>query len=138
MQTGRNRHERKDHSGRVRANRGRGGRRLRWAALGAAVLSLALPSVSAQAITGGAGVHSAEGAVTDTGGLVFSSPMRMAGATWYGPGLYGNSTACGRSNAPSGRHPSRICTFGPRQTDGSSAAVRTRSGLPLRLVRDDV
>jgi rare lipoprotein A (RlpA)-like double-psi beta-barrel protein len=100
MQTGRNRHGRKDHSGLVRASRGRSGRRLRWAALAAAVLSLALPSVSAQAITGGAGVPGVEGTVTDTGGLVFSSPMRSAGATWYGPGLYGNGTACGQTLRP--------------------------------------
>jgi hypothetical protein len=101
MQTGRNRYGRKDHSGRLRANRGRGARRLRWAALGATLLSLALPSISAQAITGGAGVPGAEGTLTGTGGLVFSSPMRTAGATWYGPGLYGNSTACGRTLRPS-------------------------------------
>jgi peptidoglycan lytic transglycosylase len=30
------------------------------------------------------------------GGIAFSSPMRAAGATWYGPGLYGNRTACGQ------------------------------------------
>ncbi len=32
--------------------------------------------------------------------LVFSSPMRSAGATWYGPGLYGNGTACGQTLRP--------------------------------------
>lgn len=32
--------------------------------------------------------------------LVFSSPMRRAGATWYGPGLYGNGTACGQTLKP--------------------------------------
>ena len=29
-------------------------------------------------------------------GLVFS-PFRSAGASWYGPGLYGNKTACGQT-----------------------------------------
>jgi rare lipoprotein A len=33
-------------------------------------------------------------------GIVFSSPMRSAGATWYGPGLYGNHTACGQTLRP--------------------------------------
>jgi rare lipoprotein A len=26
--------------------------------------------------------------------------MRVAGATWYGPGLYGNNTACGQTLRP--------------------------------------
>jgi peptidoglycan lytic transglycosylase len=26
--------------------------------------------------------------------------MRVAGATWYGPGLYGNHTACGQTLRP--------------------------------------
>jgi rare lipoprotein A len=59
--------------------------------------SIATP---AQAMTGGAGVPGAEGVVPGSGGLVFSSPMRSAGATWYGPGLYGNSTACGQTLLP--------------------------------------
>lgn len=33
-------------------------------------------------------------------GYAFSSPMRPAGATWYGPGLYGNRTACGQVLRP--------------------------------------
>jgi peptidoglycan lytic transglycosylase len=33
--------------------------------------------------------------ISQTGeGLAFATPMRAAGATWYGPGLYGNRTAC--------------------------------------------
>lgn len=43
---------------------------------------------------------SASTAGSGVGGLVFSSPMRMAGATWYGPGLYGNGTACGQTLRP--------------------------------------
>ncbi|HXR31257.1 MAG TPA: septal ring lytic transglycosylase RlpA family protein [Solirubrobacterales bacterium] len=54
----------------------------------------------AQAMTGGAGVPGVEGVAPGSGGLVFSSPMRSAGATWYGPGLYGNSTACGQTLLP--------------------------------------
>lgn len=34
------------------------------------------------------------------GGIAFSSPMRSAAATWYGPGLYGNHTACGQVLRP--------------------------------------
>lgn len=33
-------------------------------------------------------------------GLAFATPMRAAGATWYGPGLYGNQTACGQVLRP--------------------------------------
>ena len=29
-----------------------------------------------------------------------SRPIRCAGATWYGPGLYGNKTACGQTLRP--------------------------------------
>lgn len=32
-------------------------------------------------------------------GLAFT-PLRWAGATWYGPGLYGNRTACGQVLRP--------------------------------------
>ena len=28
------------------------------------------------------------------------SPWRVSGATWYGPGLYGNRTACGQTLTP--------------------------------------
>jgi len=46
---------------------------------------------SAQASTGGASSVAAVGQ-----DLVFS-PYRSAGASWYGPGLYGNRTACGQT-----------------------------------------
>jgi rare lipoprotein A len=75
------------------------GRSLRWAAIFAALASLALGAIPAQAGTGGASAVSPEG-TTANGGLVFSSPMRSAGATWYGPGLYGNHTACGETLRP--------------------------------------
>jgi rare lipoprotein A (peptidoglycan hydrolase) len=72
------------------------GRSLRWAAIFAALASLALGAVPAVAGTGGASAVSSEGTTTGGQGLEFSSPMRSAGATWYGPGLYGNHTACGQ------------------------------------------
>jgi len=59
---------------------------------------LALIAPSAQAGTGGA----ASGAASDAQagrGLAFS-PLRWAGATWYGPGLYGKRTACGQVLRP--------------------------------------
>ena len=100
MTAGRNRYGRKDHSGRGRAHGGRPSRRLRFAALAAALSALALGAGPAQAVTGGAGVVTADGSTPGGQDVVFSSPMRSAGATWYGPGLYGNSTACGQTLQP--------------------------------------
>jgi len=94
MKVERNRHGRKDDRERA-ARRGR----LRWACLTAALASLALAATPAQAITGGAGVFPSTGAAPNSGGLTFGS-MRSGGATWYGPGLYGNSTACGQTLRP--------------------------------------
>jgi rare lipoprotein A (peptidoglycan hydrolase) len=67
------------------------------ALLACALLCLALAAAPAQAGTGGASATSSDGTVSAAGGFVFSSPMRSAGATWYGPGLYGNHTACGQT-----------------------------------------
>ncbi len=100
MKAGRNRHGRKDHSRWGHACSGRLGRRLRCAALGGVLAALALGTVPARAITGGAGVAASDGTVPGGQGIVFSSPMRSAGATWYGPGLYGNHTACGQTLWP--------------------------------------
>jgi len=62
-----------------------------------AALTLAAP---AQAATGGiSGLGLNGGAGASSQGISFS-PMRIAGATWYGPGLYGNRTACGRVLGP--------------------------------------
>jgi hypothetical protein len=53
-----------------------------------------------------AAAHGAMGGISTTGlgqageGLAFATPMRAAGATWYGPGLYGNHTACGQVLRP--------------------------------------
>ncbi len=53
---------------------------------------------SAQAATGGAATsYGASPAGED---LAFS-PLRSAGASWYGPGLWGNKTACGQTLRPS-------------------------------------
>jgi hypothetical protein len=100
MTAGRNRYGRKDHSGRGRAHGGRLGLRLRWAVLATALASLALGVGLAHAGTGGAGVVASDGTAPGGQGVVFSSPMRSAGATWYGPGLYGNQTACGQTLQP--------------------------------------
>ena len=63
-----------------------------WMALALSAAMLALGAAPAQATTGG--VSTAAGEAQASSGLAFS-PMRWAGATWYGPGLYGRHTACG-------------------------------------------
>jgi rare lipoprotein A (peptidoglycan hydrolase) len=95
-----NRHGRKDHSGRARAAGRRRGKRVRTAPAVAVLVSLALGAVPAQAGTGGIGAGSSESTASAGQSTVFSSPMRSAGATWYGPGLYGNHTACGETLQP--------------------------------------
>jgi hypothetical protein len=99
MTAGRNRYGRKDHSGHGRAIGERRSWRLGRAFLLAALVSLALGAVPALAGTGGAGVASSDGTVPGGQEVVFS-PMRVAGATWYGPGLYGSKTACGQTLSP--------------------------------------
>ena len=100
MKTVGNRHRRKDHSRQGHAARAHLGRRLRRISLATALLSLALAPLAAEAQTGGAGAPTGETSTSGGAGLVFSSPMRSAGATWYGPGLYGNGTACGETLRP--------------------------------------
>jgi rare lipoprotein A len=63
---------------------------LRWAVLLAAMLALAGAATGAKASTGGA----ASTASAPGGDIAFSA-FRYAGASWYGPGLWGNKTACG-------------------------------------------
>jgi rare lipoprotein A (peptidoglycan hydrolase) len=96
MQAGRNRHGRTSDSWRGRAFGTQLGRRLRWALLVAVIFSLATGAAPVRAGTGGA---SASDGVAATPGLTFT-PMKVAGATWYGPGLYGNGTACGETLTP--------------------------------------
>jgi rare lipoprotein A (peptidoglycan hydrolase) len=95
-----NRHGRKDHSGRARTAGRRRGKRLRVAPAVVLLISLALGAIPAQAGTGGVGAGSSESTASAEQSTVFSSPMRSAGATWYGPGLYGNHTACGETLQP--------------------------------------
>jgi rare lipoprotein A len=61
-----------------------------------ALLGLTMPAASAE--TGGASAFAASEARMSEG-IVFAPP-RWAGATWYGPGLYGNRTACGQRLQP--------------------------------------
>lgn len=58
---------------------------------------LAFAAAPAYAGTGGASTLASS--QVNAGGIAFS-PMRWAGATWYGPGLYGNNTACGQVLRP--------------------------------------
>ncbi len=92
MQPSRNRHARKSDSRRAPRSE-RAPRRLRGAAALVALAILACGAGPAQASPGGASPVASTTAGQD---LVFS-PFRSAGASWYGPGLYGNSTACGQT-----------------------------------------
>ena len=94
MQTYSDRLGRIDHARYAPRPERRASRRLRWAALLAATALLVCGAGSAQAGTGGASTVTAEAPVGQD--LVFS-PFRMAGASWYGPGFYGNKTACGQT-----------------------------------------
>jgi rare lipoprotein A (peptidoglycan hydrolase) len=100
MKTFRNRLGRKDYSRQEHAARAHFSRRLRRISLATALLSLALAPLAAEAQTGGAGAPTGEASTSGGAGLIFSAPMRSAGATWYGPGLYGNGTACGQTLHP--------------------------------------
>ena len=80
-------------------------RPLRWAAAMAALLVVAIGAVPAQAATGGAASFEAPPpppaeAAPEGEEIAFSSPMRYGGASWYGPGIYGNRTACGQTLRP--------------------------------------
>ena len=59
---------------------------------------LALGAGSAQASTGGA--STAYGGSSPEGEEIAFSPFRAAEASWYGPGLWGNKTACGQVLRP--------------------------------------
>lgn len=84
MKTGRNRLWRQDHR--------------RSAALLFLVATLAIGAAPVQAATGGASTLASSEAQAGKG--IAFTPMRWAGATWYGPGLYGRHTACGRLLTP--------------------------------------
>ena len=97
MKDGRNRRWRQDHP-RTRGTSARRRPRRARVALLLTAASLVLAASPAQAATGGATTLASSNAQVGEG-LVFT-PMRWAGATWYGPGLYGNSTACGQVLRP--------------------------------------
>jgi rare lipoprotein A len=94
MHLGRDRHARKHDSGRAPAAR-RGRRSSGWLATLLGVGALLCAASSAQATTGGA--STAYGGASPEGQDLVFSPFRSAGASWYGPGLYGNRTACGQT-----------------------------------------
>jgi rare lipoprotein A len=95
MQPTGNRLARKDDSRRAPATVRRLRRALRWAAALAALAALVGAAPSAQAATGGA--STAYGGSSPEGRELAFSPFRSAGASWYGPGLYGRKTACGQT-----------------------------------------
>ena len=98
MTAGKGRGERQDNRRRTGANSWRFARGVRCAALLALIAAALTTAVSAQAATGGA--PSAFGGAAAAGQDVAFTPMRTAGATWYGPGLYGRQTACGQVLRP--------------------------------------
>jgi rare lipoprotein A len=76
--------------------------RIRWVlSLGALAIALIGAIPAAQAATGGASSYTAPAPPTasdaEAEGVAFSTPLRYAGASWYGPGLYGRHTACGQT-----------------------------------------
>jgi rare lipoprotein A len=93
MQPSGNRLARKNDSRRAPRLERRAARRLGWTASLVALAILAFGAGSAQAAPGGASPVVAS--APEEQDLVFS-PFRSAGASWYGPGLYGNKTACGQ------------------------------------------
>ncbi len=71
---------------------------MRWACLAATIFCLTGGAGPVQAATGGVATSSGEAGPAEEA-LAFT-PMRFAGATWYGPGLYGRHTACGETLTP--------------------------------------
>jgi rare lipoprotein A len=72
---------------------------VRWALVLAAFLALfAGLATGARAATGGAGSYTAS-APTNGEDLAFGA-WRYGHASWYGPGLWGNKTACGQTLRP--------------------------------------
>jgi rare lipoprotein A len=99
MQAGEDRRGRKDNQRRGRTIGKRSTRRVGSVALLAVLATVAASAVSAQASTGGASSLASGGASAAGSNFAFS-PMRTAGATWYGPGFYGHHTACGQVLRP--------------------------------------
>jgi rare lipoprotein A (peptidoglycan hydrolase) len=94
MQLFRHRPARKTESERAPAHSAR----LRVAVLAAVALAaISLSAVPAQATTGGASAASGVAAAPVEEAEIAFGPSRLAGASWYGPGLYGRQTACGET-----------------------------------------
>jgi rare lipoprotein A (RlpA)-like double-psi beta-barrel protein len=72
-------------------------RAARWLGSLLGCAAIAVPAVAHGAM---GGISITTSGQSTAGGLAFSSPMLEAGATWYGPGLYGNRTACGQVLRP--------------------------------------
>jgi rare lipoprotein A len=71
---------------------------VRWALALAAFFALfAGLATGARAATGGASSYTAG---APEGEEFAFSPFRYGGASWYGPGLWGNKTACGQTLQP--------------------------------------
>jgi rare lipoprotein A (peptidoglycan hydrolase) len=98
MKTGRNRFGRQDHPRLGRTKRERHQRRARWAAPILIAVTAAFVAAPALAATGGASTVASSDAQAGRG--IAFAPMQWAGATWYGPGLYGRHTACGQLLRP--------------------------------------
>lgn len=69
------------------------------AALLLAAATLALCAAPAQGV-GPGGASTLVSTEAQEGANLAFTPVRWAGATWYGPGLYGNQTACGQVLRP--------------------------------------
>lgn len=98
MKTGRNRLGRQDQPSFGRAIGERRQRLARRVTPLLAAAALALAAAPTQASTGGASTVADSGA--QAGSEIAFAPMQWAGATWYGPGLYGRHTACGQLLGP--------------------------------------
>lgn len=65
--------------------------------LAVAAMAFAAGAASARATPGGASSFGGYGAASAAGEGFAFSPFRYAGASWYGPGLWGSKTACGQT-----------------------------------------
>lgn len=63
-------------------------------------LAAAIAPATGTAATGGVSTTAGARAQAQSIASYAFSPMRSAAATWYGPGLYGNRTACGQTLRP--------------------------------------
>jgi rare lipoprotein A (peptidoglycan hydrolase) len=98
MKAGKNRFGRQDHPRWERVTGRRSQPHALWAALLVIAATIALAAAPARAGTGGASTIASSKAKTRAG-FAFGR-LRVAGATWYGPGLYGRRTACGQVLRP--------------------------------------